>query len=360
LKTLRLLALGCAATVSLAHGAAAFAKTQLLVRGANEIGASAMTTVEASGAKQDAAWAQISIYIPNGYTANLGQSPGTQIGTVAARVQLLEISADTVLDVGGTILVADKSDPALQASATQCTRAPGHAAIWTLRLGVSGQTVNVPVYVDPTSGSEATFSSTKLVFCLPQPYAKASPNYSPLGMKVVDATTTLSAGVLTNPIAAGVHAWRSLLTPWAADGAAPNLAATAEAQAIVSVPMSLSLKAKVKTVLHKKHGRPTVTNSVLLSGRLLEDLQGVSGARISFFANGKTAGTARTKAGGSFSKTAGLAKRTRFSARATVPTRETSCVTPLSMILAPAGCASATMAGYTLTSSTVLAAPRKR
>jgi len=357
---MRLLVLGCAGIASLALAANSFAKTQLLVSGATAIGASATTIADVSRAKEDAASAQTSIYIPNGYKANLGQSPGTQIGTVAARAKLLEINADTVVDLTGTILVADQSDPALQTSAEQCTGIRTHAAIWLLRLVVSGQTVNAPVYVDQSSGSEATFSSAKLVLCLPQPYAKALPNYSPFGTKIVEAKTTLSAGVLTNPISAGTYVWRTVLTPWAGNGAAPNLAGTTEAQAIASIPASLSLKAKVKTVRHKKHGRTTVTNSVLLSGKLLENLQGVSGAKVAFFANGKSAGSTKTSVGGAYAKTAGLRKRTRFSARATVPARDTSCVSPLPVTTVPGGCVSATTAGYTLISSTVLATPRKR
>jgi len=356
----RLLVLGGVVTAALALAASAFAKTQLLVSGATALGASATTIAEVKRANEDAASAQISIYIPNGYKANLGQSPGTQIGTVAARAQLLEINADTILDLTGTILVADQNDQALQAGAAQCTGSRTHAAIWLLRLLVAGQTVNVPVYVDQSSGSEATFSSAKLVLCLPQPYAKALPNYSPFGTKIVEAKTTLSAGVLTNATSAGAYVWRTVLTPWAANGAAPNLAGTTEAQAIASIPASLSLKAKVKTVRHKRHGRTTVTNSVLLSGKLLENLRGVSGAKVAFLANGKSAGSTKTKTGGAFSKVGGLRTRTTFSVKTQVPARDTSCASPLPVALVPGGCVSATTAGYTLVSSTVLATPRKR
>src|SRR6266511_4827347 len=149
---LRLLVLGCAGATSLALAGNAVAKTQLLVSGATDIGASAATTVEVRGATEDAASARVSIYVPSGYTAKLSQAATTQIGTVSARAQLLEINANVVLDVIGTILVADRNDPSLQSGAMQCTGTPTHAAIWLLRLAVSGQTVNVPLYVDPTSG----------------------------------------------------------------------------------------------------------------------------------------------------------------------------------------------------------------
>ena len=360
MTTVRRLVLGCVATASLTFAAGALATTQLRFSGATATGASATTVIDVSRATDDAASAQIAIYVPNGYTVNLGQTPGTQIGTVAAGAQLLEITANSVTPLPGTLQVADRGNAALQASAMKCTGTAAHAAIWLVHLTVSGQPVDVPVYVDPTSGSEATFSSAKLLLCLPQPYAKALPSYAPFGMKIVDAKLTLSAGVLTNPITANPYVWRTVLEPWAVTGAAANPAGTTEAQAIAAIPATLRLAARVRTVRHRRHGRTVVANSVLLSGKLLENMRGVAGARIAFFGNGKTAGSAKTRAAGAFSKAAVLRRRTTFTAKATVPSRATSCVLPLSPITAPGGCVSATLSGYTLVSSAVVAAPRKR
>src|SRR5437764_1599044 len=136
------------AVVFLALAGSASAKTQLLVTGATALGASATTIADVKGAKEDAAWARVSIYVPSGYTLNLGQTPGTQIGTVTARAVLLEFSADSVVDVGGTILVANRNDVALQPGAMQCTGAASHAAVWTLHLSAAGATIDVPAYVD--------------------------------------------------------------------------------------------------------------------------------------------------------------------------------------------------------------------
>lgn len=360
---LRLLVVGCAATASLALAGNAFAKTpQLIVKGATTTGASAATTVEVKEQKTDAAPLKISIYVPTGYVANIGQSVNTQIGTVDASLQALAISADAIITATGTVTVGDATSTPLRTSAAQCTGVATHAAIWLLNVTVAGQALTVPIYVDPTTGTEAAFSSSKLVLCLPNPYAEAQPPSSRAasGAKIIDAKLVLSAGVLTNPSSPGSYVWRSVITPWTVNGATPNVVGTIETQGIVSIPASFSLNAKVKLVRHKRHGRTTVTNSVLLSGKLLENLRGVSGAKVSFFANGKSAGSARTKAGGAYSRTAGLAKRTTFSAKVSVPTRETSCVTPLPVTSVPGGCISATMAGYALTSSTVLATPRKK
>jgi hypothetical protein len=351
----RLLVFGCAASAALALASGAPAKTpQLLVNGATEIGASAATVISVNEEKTDAAPFRTSIYLPSGYVANLGQSAGTKIGTVTTSVQQLALSPDAI-DVAGTIF----ADTPSKHAGNLC--APGtHGAVWLLQLIVQGATFVVPAYVDRTTGSEAAFSSAKVVICLSNPYDQATPGTrAPFGVKFVDTRLTLSAGVLTNPIVAGSFVWRAVITPWTANGEAENTGATIEAQSIVNIPSSLSLKAKVRTIRHTKHGRETVTNSVLLSGKLLEDLKGVAGARVTFYANGKTAGSAPTAASGAFSRTTGLAKRMSLKATATVPTRETGCVSPLPATVAPGGCVAATIAGYKLSSKTVTATPKK-
>lgn len=350
-----------AATAALPLAGNALAATpQLLVSGAQATGASARTTFQVKEAKTDAAPLEISIYMPAGYTANLSHAAGTQIGTVRTRIQLLASSVDSVADASGTVLVADKSLPALQTSATQCTGTPMHAAIWLLHTVAPGQTLDVPVYVDPTTGAEAAFSSAKLVLCLPNPYEQALPGTrAPGGAKVFDTKATLSAGVITNPTAAGAYLWRAVIAPWSANGPNPNPAGTVEAQAIVTVPASLALKAKVTTIRHKRHGRKTVTNSVLLSGKLLENLQGVAGAKVTIYANDKTAGSTTTNAAGAFSRRLAFNNKATFNVTATVPTRETACVNPLAATAVPAGCVSATLAGYKIGSNSVDATPRR-
>jgi hypothetical protein len=347
-----------AATASLALAGNALAKPQLIVSGAQATGASARTTIQVREATTDAAPLEISIYMPAGYTANLSQEVRTQIGTVKYKIQPLTFSADAVADVVGTIAVADKTAPALQTSATQCTGIPTHAAIWLLHADAAAQAFDVPVYVDPTSGTEAAFSGAKLVLCLPNPYEQALPGTrAPAGAKIFDAKATLSAGVITNPTAAGAYVWRAVITPWTANGPLANPTGAMEAQGIVTIPASLALKAKVTTIRRKRDGKETVANSVLLSGKLLENLQGVAGAKVTLYANGKTAGSITTRSAGLFSQQAKLRQTTEFSAKAVVPRRETACVSPLTRV--PAGCVSATFAGYAIGSNSVNATPRR-
>jgi hypothetical protein len=351
----RLLVLGGAATASLALAASASGRTQLLVTGATELGASATTVVHLRAETSDAAPSKVTIYLPSGYVANLGQTAGTQIGTVAASAQRLMLSPDAV-DVSGTIV----TDTPANYVSSFCAPGP-HSAIWLVHLNVQGTTVDVPVYVDRAAGNEVSFSSAKLVLCLANPYEQAVPGTrAPTGLRLVDTKLTLSAGMVTNPTLPGSFVWRAVVTPWTANGAADNAPGTIETQSIVNIPSSLSLKAKVQTKRRTQSGRTTVTNSVLLSGKLLEDLNGVAGARINFFANGKTAGSGATGASGAFSRKTSLTRTTTLRATATVPAREAACVSPLSVAAAPAGCVAATIAGYKVGSNTVIARPRRR
>ena len=122
------------------------------------------------------------------------------------------------------------------------------------------------------------------------------------------------------------------------------------------MPATLSLKAKLTTTRAVR----TVKNSVLLSGTLLENLRGVAGATVSFFATDRNAGIAKTSATGSFARKIVLPQRKTFRVTATVPTRETPCVNPLPASVAPAGCVSATRAGYRLRSDSIVVTPRTR
>ena len=361
-KRRRLLSFACVATGSLALAGNAFAKPTLTISGSNTVGASAATVVEIKGENTDAAPLRISVYMPQGYAANLGAAAGTQIGTVSATFQALIVSPETVVGVDGTVVVGDRTSEVLRSAAVKCTGTAAHVAVWLLRVVVAGQTLELPVFVDPTTGSEATFSAAKFVLCLANPYEQAQPagSRAVAGMKIIDAKLTLSAGVFTNPPSAGTYIWRSVTAPWTANSALPNEAGAVEAQSLANIPSALSLKANVRTVRRKKRGRTIVANSVLLSGSLLENLNGIAGAKVTLFANGKTAGSTMTDARGSFARVEALAKKAALKATATVPTRETACVSPLPATFAPAGCAAALIAGYKIGSNTIVATPKKR
>ena len=349
-KTFRLLALAGAAVASLALASGALATPRLIVGG---------STIQVTEDKSDAAPLKITIYIATGFSATLGQAAGTQIGTVHADLQALAISADAIIPADGTILTATPS------TYVSNTCAPGtHAAVWLLHVVVSGQTIDVPVYLDPTSGAETALGAAKLQLCLSDPYENAGAARAPFGVKLINSKLTLNAGILTAPSAAGSYLFRAIITPWNTTAPAPDAAHTVEAQSIVNIPAALSLKATVKTIRHKKkvHGKTkvTVTNSVLLSGALTENGQGVAGAKIDILAGGKNRGSTTTSSSGSYSRSLGLPNKVTFQTKATVAQRDVACVSALPTTQVPGGCVGATIAGYTISSPTVTATPKKK
>src|SRR5437763_17170766 len=113
------------ALLAAAAGAAgASAKTQLLVTGPTATAASGMTVLEVRGAQADAAWAELTTYVPSGYTIGLAQPVGTRIASVSAQAQPL--GSETNATATGAVLVADPDAAAARQVAARCPRSPTH------------------------------------------------------------------------------------------------------------------------------------------------------------------------------------------------------------------------------------------
>ena len=334
--------LAAAAVVVLAVAGLASATPRLIISG---------TTVQVLEEKTDAAPLKITIYVPSGYTASIVQTPGSQIGTVHADLQALAISPDAIIQAEGTVLAGDPSNAQLQASATQCTGTPTHAAIWLLHVTVSGTTLDVPEYLDPTSATEGALGVAKIVLCLSDPYDNAGPARAAFGAKIVNAKMTLNPNVIRAPTS-GSYLWRSIITPWNPSTPAPDAAHTVEAQSLVALPQKVTLKAVVTKKGKGKKKRATVTLSgSVTEGQSTLSFPGVANATVDIYANGKKVATVKTGSSGAYSKTLALKKKTAFQAKATVPQRDTSCQSPLPTTSVPGGCASATLAGWTATAT---------
>jgi hypothetical protein len=347
---IRFLALACASSAALALSANALATPRLIVSGGNAPSAAAATTVQVTEDKADPAPLKITIYQATGYAATLGQPAGTQIGTVHADLQALAISADAIIQADGTVLAAD---PATYASNT-CS--PGaHAAVWLLHVTVSGQTIDVPVYLDPTSGAEAALGSAKLVLCLSDPYDTAPASIrAPFGVKLINAKMVLNSGIITNPATAGTFLWRATITPWNPATPAPDAAKTVEVQSVVTLPPGkATLKATVKKIKKPKHSVATV------SGTVTENGVAVSGASVAIFANGKKVATVKTNANGVFAKAFTIKKATKFQAKVAVAQHDTACVSPLPTSSVPGGCVGASIGAWAASSPTVATKPKK-
>jgi hypothetical protein len=272
-------------------------------------------------------------------------SAGTQIGTLHADLQALAISADAIIPADGTVL---EDDPAKYTS-NPC--APGlHTAVWLLHVVVSGQTIDVPVYVDT-----------------PAPAADPLGQGAPVKLKLLNAKLTVNQGIVVNPSVRGEYPWRAIVTPYTVNSGTPNAAGTVEARAFVELPTQLNLSGKVKAIAHKKkvRGKVHVTFSsvAILTGSLVENLKGIGGVKVTISSGPTLAklnarGIATTNAGGDFSRQLSLSGKTSFQASATVDVRDytsTGCSTPTPGI----PCVSATLPGFTETSPLVTLAPKK-
>jgi hypothetical protein len=302
--------------------------------------AGAQTTIHLSIPKADDATLKLTIYAPAAAPATLGQAPGTQIGTVTAQVNAKAISPDAILPLTGVVQVADGTAAPLAILATQCTQTTTHAATWLLVLTAAGQTLNVPAWVDPTSGAETAFGAGKLQVCLPSPDVPQAAGGAAFGAKLLDVKFTVSGifGASTAPIAT----WPSVFTPYLPGGATPNPAGTVLALAIQAQP-TFAFTAKAAT-----KGRAAFSGKISAAG------VGASGASVVILEGSKKLASTKTGATGSFSASAKLKKGTHtVRAKATAADRD---VTAQGCAVAPPGapkCVSATAAGGTLSSSAV-------
>jgi hypothetical protein len=283
------------------------------------------------------------IYAPPGYTYNLSQSAGIQVGTVTAQVLVREPIAGAVLPLTGTIV----SDAPGNHVTNQC--APGlHSAVWILVLQASGQELRVPVYVDIASQAETSFASLKMTTCLPSPHIPASAGGAAFGAKLIQAQLNIES--VRAPNRADMYQWRVVATPWLAP-ATPNVPQTAEARALIGFPSAASLALRV--VQRRR--------SVTWSGRLTEGGEGIQGIRVQMLRGGaRGALRARvqktTNARGAYSGTIRFRGRgrvvTRIQIRAVVPERVSNvCSEPtVSPTPTPRGCVSETRAFFTVTS----------
>jgi hypothetical protein len=181
--------------------------------------------------------AQLRIFSPAGYTANLTAAPGTKIGSVLAVVKAKAIGG-TLLPLAGDVVVANPADPAIVAAATKCTGTPTHGTIWVLNTSLEGQTVAIPVFVDKVGPLVVQ------TVCLPSPDVPPAQGGATFGAQLVLADFTIK-GVFTNAGARNGYEWSGIYTPYVPGTQTPNPAGTVEWRTWVGLPSSLTL-AKVK------------------------------------------------------------------------------------------------------------------
>jgi hypothetical protein len=311
---------------------------------------SSSTTLHFAVPKSTDPIARIAIYAPSGYAATLGQAAGTTIGSVDAAA----FSYDTqlTLPLSGSVVT---DDPAKHTSDV-CS--PGtHAGVWILNLSVSGQTLQVPLYVDATTGAETALGAYRLIICLPPPDVPVgTPGRASFGAQLLDAKFTVN-GIFKTPAASGALRWETLFTPYNPGKGTPNAVGTFEARSLVQLPVALSLGVSY----NKKKA------SYSLKGKLSEGGTAAGGVAVNVFRAGTQAtlpkvATTKTKADGSFVFSGRLKpkKTTYFKVTASVGERDFTsqgCTSPLPPTVAPAGCASATLPPWLASSAVVRLKP---
>jgi hypothetical protein len=315
------------------------------------LGGSSSTTIHINLPQATDPIAAINIYVPTGYTLNTSQATGTSIGNVDATA----FSHDNNLTLPLTGTVTTDAPANHIADSTACARTATSAAVWILNLSVAGQTIALPLYVNPTSGAEQTLGAYKLSICLPPPDVPiGTPGRSANGAQVLDAKFTVN-GIFSTPSTAGILRWESLFTPYNPGRGTVNLAGTFETRSLVALPVGLSLTATHKGTAYTVRGKASEggipapgTAVLILRGTLPSKLVKVAAARTSPVGTFSSSGKVRPK------------KTTYFKATATVKERDFTaqgCINPLPATVAPAGCVSATLPPWTATSPVVKVKP---
>ena len=309
-------------------------------------------TVSVSTAAADDPTARLSIFIPRNWQVTTGQAIGTKLGTVVGTASAVDLAGATLqlqgdLDVTGPM-------PAVQ---SQC--GVNAVATWVMHLSAAGQTIDIPMFVATTQGSEVTIGPYKLVVCLPPPdVPNGTPGRAVFGAKLLSAT--LSTSAILSPGTPGEFRWTSLWTPYTPGKGTPNLAGSVETQSLVRVPTLAQISVKrtrvVRTVTVKVKGkkvtRRKVSTRVTYQTKVSESGQPLAGAKVTARAGGKAVGTGTTNAAGIVSGTFTLTKGSAtLSVTATAPTRDLGSAdcTPTSFF--GVACVDATVAGSVHTAS---------
>jgi hypothetical protein len=345
LRTL-LIAVAAVATLAFANAALAANTASISVwHTAMVLAGSQSTTIHVSIPQTTDGIAAINIYVPSGYGATLGQAANSTIGNVDATA--LAHDGGLTLPLSGPVTT---DDPAKHVTDV-CS--PGtNAAVWNMNLSVAGQTLVLPIYVNPTSGAATALGAYNLKICLPPwDVPPGTPGRSFQGAQVLDAKFTINK-ILTTPTGAGVLKWETLFTPYNPGKGTPNLAGTFEARAFVPVPILLGLRASyVKKTNTWKLSGSAKEGGLPVSGLAIKIARGLSATKLA------AKGSAKTSSSGAWSASGKLTpkKTTYFQVSATVGERDytsTGCQSPLTPF-APGGCVTATLSPWTAKSVVV-------
>jgi hypothetical protein len=302
------------------------------------------TTIHVSIPQTTDAIAAVNIFVPAGYGVTLNQAPGTSIGNVDATA--LAHDGGLTLPLSGPVTVENP------ASHTSDVCSPGtNAAVWNMNLSVAGQTLVVPIYVNPTAGPAAALGAYNLKICLPPwDVPVGTPGRAFNGAQLLDAKFTVNK-IYTTPTGAGMMKWETLFTPYTPGKGTPNLAGTFETRAFVPIPILLGAHVSYVKKTNTWQLSGTVTEGGLAADVTVKVARGLSATKLA------VKGSSKTVTGGTWKVSGKLTpkKTTYFQASASVGERDytsTGCQAPATAV-APAGCVSATLSPWSAKSPVV-------
>ena len=338
------LALAGAATAANSGSIAVWHTPQTLANGQS-------TTIHLSLPQTDDPIAAINVYVGAGYAAKLDQPAATVIGSVEATA--FSHTAGLALPLTGT--VAADTPASYTAQSTACARTPTSTAVWILNLSVAGQTLKLPVFVNPTTGAEQALGAYKLSVCLTPWDIPESAGGAPQGAQLLDVKFTVN-GIFTTPTSGSLVKWETLYTPYNPGKGTANAAGTFEARAFVPLPIILGARASYakKTHTWTLTGRAT-EGGLAVPSLTLQVARGLSAGKLT------SRGTVKTGATGTYTTLGKLVPRktTYFQVSGSVAERDytaTGCQSPLSSV-APAGCVKATLSPWSAKSVVVRVKP---
>jgi hypothetical protein len=283
--------------------------------------------------------AAINIFVPAGYGVALNQPAGTAIGNVDATA--LAHDGGLTLPLSGPVTT---DDPAKHT--TDPCSPIANAAVWNMNLSVAGQTLVVPIYVNPTTGSPfAALGAYNLKICLPPwDVPLGTPGRAFQGAQLLDAKFTVNK-IYTTPTSAGLLKWETLFTPYTPGKGTPNLAGTFEARAFVPLPILLGLHVSYvkKTNTWKLSGTASM-GGLPVGGLSIKIARGLSAKSLAVKSSTKTGASGSWKTSGHLTPK----KTTYFQVSSSVGESDytaTGCQGALAPF-APAGCVSATLSPW--------------
>ncbi|MGB2875779.1 MAG: hypothetical protein WBB76_09940 [Gaiellaceae bacterium] len=275
-RSLRLLLVACAGLVVLALAAPALTKY-------GPPNGPTMTVEQSSykpGAKFTAdffVWApadndptyKVTTYSPATFNANLGQAPGTKVGTVVALAHAKALQGAPVA-LAGNVVVGNPADANLQAAALRCTGSATIQEVLVMNMTVPGTATTIAIS-DFVSKSGFVVQQV----CLASSDVDPSAGGAPLGAQIVSMDYTIS-GMFSNPGKSDGYQWVADFTPYLAGTGTPNPAGALEWRTYVGLPSSLTFSVVKST-----------SSSVTFTGKLSVPQLAPNGIRLDLYAGPK-------------------------------------------------------------------------